>query len=192
MRLKQKLAYMAFGSLFTLIGYLLANTVSNVIAQSDKQSVEFKEIKCRGLSIVDAEGNVQASFVYHKQIGAMLSLQDKEMNNQIIITGNAVRVWKGNTDMAFLGMTEEGGLLELSNNGDKRIGLGCGLEDGNGMIEIWGKGSDTPQVTIRVTEYGGGIVVTGKGNDNPRASMLVDGYGNGSIGLWDKNGYGIK
>lgn len=80
MQFKQKLAYMALGSLFTLAGYLLASMVGDVTAQNkafealiekikDAQAqdefnknlkvTEFEAIRCRSLELVDRNGNVQ-------------------------------------------------------------------------------------------------------------------------------------
>ena len=57
MQLKQKLTFMAFGSILTLAGYLLATLTGDGTAQSetDKATV-FDEIVCRKLKIVNADG----------------------------------------------------------------------------------------------------------------------------------------
>ena len=67
MHLKQKLTFMAFGSILTLAGYLLATPTRDVTAQSetDKATV-FDEIVCRKLNIVDENGKT------HIVIGADL------------------------------------------------------------------------------------------------------------------------
>lgn len=59
MGFKQKLVYMALGSLFTLAGYVLASMVGNVTAQDKKASVEFDEVTCRSLKVVDSQNKVR-------------------------------------------------------------------------------------------------------------------------------------
>jgi hypothetical protein len=60
MQLKQKLVYMAVGSLFTLLGFMLASIVGDVTAQTKKASVEFDTVTCQSLRIVDASGQIRA------------------------------------------------------------------------------------------------------------------------------------
>ena len=56
MHFKQKLAYMALGCLFTIIGYILASLSGNPVdAQSQADKSVINEIVCRSLTVVDAE-----------------------------------------------------------------------------------------------------------------------------------------
>ena len=57
MHFRQKLTFMALGSILTLAGYLLATFASDVTAQpeTDKTTV-FDKIVCRELEVVDADG----------------------------------------------------------------------------------------------------------------------------------------
>ena len=63
MYFKQKLAYMALGCLFTIIGYILASLSGNPVdAQGDKSSpTVIDEIVCRSLRVVNADGKTIVS-----------------------------------------------------------------------------------------------------------------------------------
>jgi hypothetical protein len=62
MKFKERLGYIALGGLLVFMGQLLPNIVTgrSATAQNDKESVEFDEVACRRLKIVDAGGKTYA------------------------------------------------------------------------------------------------------------------------------------
>ena len=56
MHVNQKMMYMGFGCLLTLVGYILASIGNDSVAQSGSEDVTFSIITCHGLEVVDEEG----------------------------------------------------------------------------------------------------------------------------------------
>lgn len=69
MNFKQKLAYMGFGCLFTILGYIVANLVTNATAQSEP--TVFDEIVCKGITVrggqitVEGKGGGHSTTVWY-------------------------------------------------------------------------------------------------------------------------------
>ena len=150
MNLKQKIAYMAIGCLFTLAGYFFATLGAgefipqNASAQADgKQVVD--EIFCRGLWIVNAEGKIVASLVAEDREGGALSI-----SNEI---GNPV---------AVLSAIDEGGSLSIANKiGTPAVGLMA--EDEGGSLNIFGSNRSKSGARLSANKNGGVLTIKYKG-----------------------------
>ena len=87
MNFKQKLAYMALGCLFTIIGYILASLGgdTDVQAQGDKSApTVVDEIVCRKLKVVN--GNGQPLVVINTDyIGGLISIKGADGTSSVLI-----------------------------------------------------------------------------------------------------------
>lgn len=87
MNFKQKLAYMALGCLFTIIGYIIASLGADVNAQaqgdkSDPTVVD--EIVCRKLKVVNADGKTAVS-IHPSGYGGEIVVSGDDGNMAVLI-----------------------------------------------------------------------------------------------------------
>ena len=120
MYFKQKLAYMALGCLFTIIGYTLASLSGNPVnAQSQRDKSEptiIDEIVCRQLQVVNADGET------------VVEIKDA--------LGGFIGVKRPNGKAAVLiGAAFDGGSIDLFNKGGKRI-VQAGVHNKDGGLII--------------------------------------------------------
>ena len=127
MNFKQKLAYMALGSLLTLLGFILATVVGEVTAQNMKPSAEFDELKCRSLQIVDALGKPVAVLEKKELFGGTYAVLQ-------ILNDSGVTVYK-------LGYNPNGGSSNVYHGtGETAITLGISDElSKEGYVQVTGK-----------------------------------------------------
>ena len=87
MNFKQKLAYMALGCLFTIIGYIIASLGGdvNVQAQGDKSSpTVVDEIVCRKLKVVNADGKTVV-LIHPSAYGGEIVVSGDDGNMAVLI-----------------------------------------------------------------------------------------------------------
>ena len=87
MNFKQKLAYMALGCLFTIIGYIIASLGGdvNVQAQGDKSDPTIvDEIVCRKLKVVNANGQPLV-VINTDYIGGLISIKGADGTSSVLI-----------------------------------------------------------------------------------------------------------
>ena len=120
MYFKQKLAYMALGCLFTIIGYILASLSGNPVdAQSQKDKSEptvIDEIVCRKLRVVNDDGETVVGIT--DVLGGFIGV--KLPNGKAVVLISA----------AF-----DGGSIDLFNKGGKNV-LKAGVHDKDGGLII--------------------------------------------------------
>ena len=188
MHLKQKLTFMAFGSILTLAGYLLATLVGDVTAldefkqekqpspvafdeipaQSEKdKTTVFDKIVCRELQIVDADGRrvVHIDEVLGGGYISVDSVDSVDGENRIFITANSV-----SAGMVFM----HRGKLYAS--------------IGKGRIALYSQATKG-SIQLGVNEYGGRMKIFGNTDDKTRVLIGINERGYGTINTWDKNGY---
>ena len=87
MNFKQKLAYMALGCLFTIIGYIIASLGGdvNVQVQGDKSDpTVVDEIVCRSLTVVNADGKTAVS-IHPLGYGGEIVVRGDDGNMAVLI-----------------------------------------------------------------------------------------------------------
>ncbi len=149
MNFKQKLAYMAIGCVFTLVGYLLATlgaggfNPQNATAQDNMKQV-IDEIITRKLKVVNSEGKTIAIlgedendngtlFIFNKASGSRVGCDfDKNGDGRLFI-GN-----KSGKPVVGLSAFEGYGTLIIGNKSGKIV-AGLGVEDDAGILSIANK-----------------------------------------------------
>ena len=140
MYFKQKLAYMALGCLFTIIGYILASLSGNPVdAQSQRDKSEptvIDEIVCRKLRVVNADGKIAVLISTDSNDGGLLLVKDKagKGSTQLSVNeygGIALVTNKNREVVAGLSANEYGGGFDIFNNGKKDV-LQAGVHAGGG------------------------------------------------------------
>jgi hypothetical protein len=171
MHLKQKLTFMAFGSILTLAGYLLATPTRDVTAQSetDKATV-FDEIYCRELNIVDEDGKTRVTIGTISN-GGFMSVDNADGRSVVTIS-----------------TTSSGGFM-LVNHADGGTAVTIGTsDDKRGFVSVDGK-STKGLIQLTANEYGGRMSIFGNTDDKTRVLIGINERGHGTINTWDKNGY---
>ena len=175
MYFKQKLAYMALGCLFTIIGYTLASLSGNPVnaqSQRDKSEptiIDVDQVVCRELRVVNDDGKTA---VY---IGAISS-------------GGFMTVDHANSKTVVnIGTTSDGGFMAVQHaSGENAIAMGIGDTE-KGFVTVRAK-DRKGSIQLQVGEYGGSMTIFNKGEQN----VLQAGVGNtggGIIATRDKHGY---
>ena len=120
MNFKQKLAYTALGGLLVTIGMMLGTFLTDHgVAQDDMTLMEFNEIKCRRLSIVDNRGRTHA----------VLQKTFERMSD----TADVIQIYNDDRRIVYsAGFDPKGnGVWKVNNRGGKRVIL-CGVESDSG------------------------------------------------------------
>ena len=202
------------------------------------QGDNFGEIICTGLKVVRPDGSVGVEL--DASIGvsvwggeehiALAFLGVDEYGGEVFLAGRKasakigsgahggfVQVWGKNESSVVMKNDERGGMVEVTNNQGKTVGLmsvykGSGrakvfddsgverdggavslrIDEHGGKVIVFGKKMGGGQASVGVSENGGLIGVFGKGNSETRAALGVNKYGNGAVSTWDKNGYRLK
>ncbi len=115
-RLRQKLIYMVVGSLFTVIGYLLATLTADLNAQDDEKIQHFEAITCRVLGVLDEEGKVVIGLV-GDELGGKLLVMDKNEKRSV-----------------ELGINNTSGHIGVSNNNGEPVAVIGTIPSGEGII----------------------------------------------------------
>ena len=172
MHFRQKLTFMALGSILTLAGYLLATLAGEGTAQSETDKITyFDTIVCRELAVVNAERK-PAVIIAATTDGGSLGISSPTKSGPAIT----------------LSAASHGGLLAF-NNGDMypAITIGIGEESREGSIVIRSK-TRKGALKLHVNEYGGDMSIFGNDNRH-RVRLGINERGHGSINVWDKNGF---
>jgi hypothetical protein len=147
MYFKQKLAYMALGCLFTIIGYILASLSGDVDAQSqgDKSEptiIDVDRVVCRILEVVNDDGET-----------VVLIFTDSN--------GGYIGIRHASGEMAIkMGIDDEfkEGLVQVRTK-DQKGGIHLSANEYGGGMVIFNKGSKNV-LQASVGDSGGGIINT--------------------------------
>lgn len=176
MHLKQKLTFMAFGSILTLAGYLLATPTRDVTAQSetDKATV-FDEIYCRELNIVDENGKTRVTIGTISN-GGFMSVDNADGRSVVTIS-----------------TTSRGGFMLVNHaDGGTAVSIGIGDTSKEGFVTVGSKSTIEGRrgsIQLTANEYGGAMNIYGKTDNKTRVVIGINERGHGTINTWDKNGY---
>ena len=153
----EKLMYMGLGALIAFGGYLFGTLHSNnVDAQLAPTDVEYNEIRCRNLKIVDADGKPsielvpgelrivdengqrRVSLVFHDGMG-IVSLHGENQQNAVGLVSQsngdgAVVVFKDGKRAVGLGTNNTGGIMTIGNKGGQVVVQTAVSDIGSGTI----------------------------------------------------------
>ena len=115
-RLRQKLIYMVVGSLFTIIGYLLATLTVDLNAQDEEKIQHFEAITCRAFGVLDEEGKIVIGLVAD-ELGGKLFVSDKNQKRSV-----------------NLGINKASGHIGITNNDEKPVVVIGAVPSGKGII----------------------------------------------------------
>ena len=217
MYFKQKLAYMALGCLFTIIGYILASLSGNPVdAQGDKSSpTVIDEIVCRSLRVVNADGKTIVSIDTDSNGGYMhirhasgeeaitMAIADKLKEGFVQVWGKdqkgsiqldagedggrMVIFNKSGKNVLEASASKYGSAMRISNKGGKNAFQAGVSHMGEGFVEVLTK-DQKGSIRLIGDEYGGAMVIFNKGGKNVLQASVHD-MGGGGITTKDKHGY---
>ena len=185
MHLRQKLTFMAFGSILTLAGYLLATIASDVTAQGppmdlsppmeffagpEPETTTFDHITCKRLEVVNEKGIpvVDISSDYY---------------------GGLIEILKANgKTIVEIGTDSNGGVMEVNHASGKRaVTIGVGEDSKEALVSVEAK--EGGRIQLRGDGYGGQMAIFGRTDGFNRVLLGINERGNGSINAWNKNRY---
>ncbi len=197
----QKLAYTALGGLLVTIGMILATFLTDHgVAQDDATLMEFDEIKCRRLSIVDNRGRTHA--VLQKTF------------ERLSDTADVIQIYNDDRRIVYsVGFDRRGtGVWKVNNrHGKRRIMCSVEHETGNGFLEV--KGANGGVAAVTADDHGGalnlfqqeggeakarfGIEPNGGfvrvlGANGGQAQAYVDSNGGGAVSVFSQDGGSSK
>ena len=181
MNLKEKLAYTALGGILVVIGMILASILGEVgVAQNDTSILddttimEFDEIKCRRLSIVDNKGKTHA--VLEKTFERMSDTADV-----VQIYNNHRRI------VCSVGFDPQGnGVWRVNNRSGKRVIMaGIERESENGFLDVKGKNGGVASITA--SEHGGAVHLFQQEGGEAKATLGLQEHG-GVMRIYGSNG----
>ena len=115
-RLRQKLIYMVVGSLFTIIGYLLATLTADLNAQDEEKIQHFDAITCRAFGVLDEEGKIVIGLVAD-ELGGKLFVSDKNQKRSV-----------------NLGINNDSGHIGIANSDGNPVAVIGAIPSGEGII----------------------------------------------------------
>ena len=215
MHFRQKLTFMALGSILTIAGYLLATLTSDVTAQSETDKSEpliVDEIVCRQLRVVDENDKTRVEIVAYPNGGNVFvrNADDKsvvyigahsdgyvsvrEASGKKVVSINA---YKGGDisvtnasgkKVVNIGAFRDSGYMKV-NRADGETGVFISPNDGDngGLVSVYGKEGGEAQLSAN--EHGGLLGIYGKTDDKARVLIGINEKGHGTINTWDKNRY---
>ena len=150
MRLKQKLAYMTLGGLLVFAGQLLPGVLGDrATAQDNPTSAVFdfgvfKEVSCRGLKILDAQGDTVA----------LLKGDPAGQSKSVVL-----QVFDGRGQaVARIGSDANGGYVSVyASNGNASASLGIGGREKDGRVSVTDSAGKARAQMI-VDRYGARVV----------------------------------
>ncbi|RKU22990.1 hypothetical protein C6499_19335 [Candidatus Poribacteria bacterium] len=157
MHFRQKLFFMAFGSILTLAGYLLATLAGDVTAQPETDKTTFFDaIVCRDLQIVDPSGHPVARIHEFQGDGGII-IHDKN-RGMITLYGGKILTTNGDGKTVFsAGNDNNAGEIEVNHaNGERAITMGTAGETKEGFMTINRKDGDG-SIQLGLNEYGGSV-----------------------------------
>ena len=151
MHFRQKLTFMALGSILTIAGYLLATLTSDVTAQPETDKSEpliVDEIVCQQLSVVDENNKtcvviaavLNSGFMFINradgEIGVSITSNDADNGGLVTVFGKSMK------GAAQLTANEYGGMLNITGKTDNKSRVLISInERGHGTINTWDKNS---------------------------------------------------
>lgn len=207
MHFRQKLTFMALGSILTIAGYLLATLTSDVTAQPKTDKSEpliVDEIVCRKLRVVDP--NDKTRVLINGTYGGSVFVRNGEGKNVVVI--GAVRLhgyMKVNhgdgENVVNIGTSIGKGFISLKSRDSKdsytsisSTSMVISHRDKasvvitRGIIELYDE-DRKGGIELDVDKYGGRMRIRGKTDNKARVLLGINERGHGSINTWDKNGY---
>ena len=177
MYFKQKLAYMALGCLFTIIGYTIASLSGNPVdaqSQADKsEPTVIDDIVCRKLRVVNDDGET------------VVAISDSSVFSGGLIVLDHPAIDRGGV---WIYATSDGGIIEVHRaSGEKAITMGIGNKSKDGFIQIRTE-NQKGSIQLSAGEYGGSMAIFNKGGENV-LDAGVGVKGGGIIQTYDKHGY---
>ena len=201
MYFKQKLAYMALGCLFTIIGYILAlvslsgNFVNAQSQESKSEPTVVDEVVCRKLRVVDENGKTFVMIGKLPAIGGVVKVVDENGKNLVmigelpVIGGGVIQVYQPNSKFTSRGRTSiNGGNIEIYNLDKHSVSIGAN-SDGGYMVVYDGKVEGTQDaIQLGTNKNGGYMAIFNNGGKNVLQTSVGD-MGGGIITTQDKHGY---
>ena len=176
MHFRQKLTFMALGSILTIAGYLLATLTSDVTAQSETDKSEplfVNEIVCRKLRVVDENDKTRTVVDI-----SSTSRGSGYMNVNRADGQNVVRI----------GEVLNGGFMDVGRpDGETAVFISSNDAENGGLVSVQGKEGGSTQLSVN--EYGGNLGIFGKTDNKTRVQLSINEKGHGTINTWDKNRY---
>ena len=190
MHFRQKLTFMALGSILTIAGYLLATLTSDVTAQSETDKSEpliVDEIVCRKLRVVDQ--NDKTGVV----IGAGYMLVHADGKSVVSIgafKGGLMAVYNADgKSVVNIGEVLNSGYMSVNRaDGEIAVLISPNDADNAGMVTVHSK-STKVSAQLTANEHGGLLNIFGNTDDKTRVLIGISERGGGTINTWDKNGY---
>ncbi len=181
MNFKEKLAYTAIGGILVVIGMILASFLTGVgVAQNDASIMddmsimEFDEIKCRRLSIVDNRGKTHA----------VLQKTFERMSD----TADVIQIYNDDRRIVYsVGFDKKGnGVWRINNRRGKRVIMsGVERESENGFLDV--KGTSGGVAVVTANEHGGAVHLFQKEEGEAKAILGVQQSG-GFMRVFGPNG----
>ncbi len=198
MNFKEKLTYTALGGILVVIGMILASFLTDLsVAQNEQNDMsimddmsimEFDEIKCRRLSIVDNKGKTHA----------VLQKTFERMSD----TADVIQIYNDDRRIVYsVGFDRPGnGVWKVNNRHGKRVIMsGVESDSGNGYLEV--KGTNGGVAAVTAGDYGGAIHLYQQEGGEAKAIlglqqsggvMQVEGTNGGQARAYvDENGGGV-
>ena len=200
MHFRQKLTFMAFGSILTLAGYLLATIASDVTAQPEKdKTTVFDEIVCRKLKIVGENGKAHVEIGVGPK-GGDLRINSIDGGTAAVISINDdkngfISVCSGTDSEPRIGLTtgEYGGQMTIFGNGNKGplLRFLFRSNENGGEMRIFGNKlfdeGDRERFIFQSTKNGAKLTMSNNTRNDACIGLLVTDSGEGFIGVWDGN-----
>ncbi|MDE0300994.1 MAG: hypothetical protein OXN17_20360 [Candidatus Poribacteria bacterium] len=180
MNLKEKAAYTALGGLLVVIGMMLSSILADIgvaqedMAFNDMTIVEFDELKCRRLSIVDDRGRTHA----------VLQKTFERMSD----TADVIQVYNDDRRIVYsAGFDRQGnGVWRVNNRGGKRVIMaGVERESENGFLDVKGKSGGVASITA--DEHGGAVHLFRQEGGEAKATLGLQQHG-GVMRVYGTNG----
>ncbi len=181
MNLKEKLAYTALGGILVVIGMILASFLTGIgVAQNDMSIIddmsimEFDEIKCRRLSIVDNRGKTHA----------VLEKTFERMSD----TADVIQIYNDDRRIVYsVGFDPQGnGVWRVNNRRGKRVVMtGVERESENGFLDV--KGTTGGVASLTASEHGGAVHLFQQEGGEAKATLGLQQNG-GVMRVYGTNG----
>ena len=213
MHFRQKLTFMAFGSILTIAGYLLATLTSDVTAQPETDKSEpliVDEIVCRKLRVVDQNDKtgvvIGAGYmvVYHADgkravsisafKGGLMVVHNTDGKSVVDIgvfrDGGSMRVNRADgKNVVSINEILNGGCMDVKRaDGETAVFISPNDADNAGMVTVHSK-SMKVSAQLTANEHGGELNIFGNTDRKTRVRLGINERGHGTINTWDKNGY---
>ena len=154
MNFKQKFAFAALGSIFTIVGMLF----------SPFQKNRFGEIECTKLRIVNEDGKNRVVLATRETGGGRVSVYDEDGKKAISLgvleSGGYVGIFHRDKLLARLSVLENGGAVGVNGKDGKNL-VSLGINKHGGIVSVRG-GDGESWVVLSIDEHGGIVGVKSK------------------------------